>query len=91
MISKLGASNNQAVRASCCCKVGRLLIEFIAIIIENMSGSVSLHRSTHSLLVNYSPASSIHLAAASSKASCGDFTPVNASWIASCNAAEASL
>ena len=78
MTNKLGASNSQAVRASCCFKVALLLGEVIAII-EKMSGFALLRKSTHDLLINYGPASSTHLAAASSRASLGDFTPVNAS------------
>ena len=78
MINRLGASNSQAARASCCFKVSRPFVEVIAII-EKMSGFALLHKSTHDLHVNYWPASSTHLAAAASRASFGDFTPVNAS------------
>ena len=79
IMTRLGASNSQAVRMSCCCKVSRLLIVFIAII-ENMSGFARKCKSTHYLVdINYLPASSTHLAAAASNASFGDFTPVNAS------------
>ena len=52
MTNKLGVSNNQAVRVSCCCKVSRLLIEFIAMT-EKMSGFAFSHKSTHDLLINY--------------------------------------
>src|SRR5512145_652468 len=90
MTNRLGAINSQAVRASCSRSVDRLLMEFIAIV-KNQSGFALLRKSTHFLFVGYVPASSIHLAAASSKACFGDLTPVNASWIASCKAAEASL
>jgi hypothetical protein len=37
MINKLGASSSQAMRASCCRKVGRLLVKFV-VMIEKMSG-----------------------------------------------------
>jgi hypothetical protein len=78
MINKLGASNSQAVRASCCFKVSRLLVEVIAIM-EKMSGFAFPRKPTHQLHANYWPASSTHFAAAASRASFGDFTPVNAS------------
>jgi hypothetical protein len=48
MINKLGASNSQAMRASCCRKVGRRLIKFISMI-EKMSGFAFSRKPTHDL------------------------------------------